>query len=73
MTLIESKIDQVFYVIKPVTLDGCQKMGIYGKVILIFAALASLFLFTPMDVCAQPLGILSQKPEQESQQKILSS
>ncbi len=48
-------------------------MGIYGKIILIFTALASLFLFNPMIVCAQPLGILSQKPGQKPQQKILSS
>ncbi len=48
-------------------------MGIYGKIILIFTALASLFLFNPMIVCAQPLGFLSQKPGQKSQQKSLSS
>ena len=48
-------------------------MGIYRKFIVIFTALASLFLFNPIIVCAQPLGILSQKPGQESQQKILSS
>ena len=48
-------------------------MGVYGKTIAILITLFSLVLFSSMSVYAQPFGVMTQQPPQESQKAVLSS
>jgi len=48
-------------------------MGRYKRVFLVGISLSLLVLLGSMNIYAQPLGLMSQKPQQKSQQKLLSS
>jgi len=48
-------------------------MGRYKRIFLVGISLSSLVLFGSINIYAQPLGLMSQKPQQKSQQKLLSS
>jgi len=48
-------------------------MGMYGKAIAILIALSLLVLYSPMSVCAQPIGFKAPQPPQTSQQTVLST
>ena len=48
-------------------------MGRYKRIFIVSISLSLLVLLGSMNIYAQPLGLLSQKPQQESQQKLLSS
>ena len=48
-------------------------MGRYKRAFLVSISLFSLVLFGSINIYAQPLGLMSQQPQQESQQKLLSS
>ena len=48
-------------------------MGRYKRIFLLSISLSSLVLLGSMNIHAQPLGLMSQKPQEKSQQKLLSS
>ena len=48
-------------------------MGRYKRIFLVGISLSLLVLLGSMNIYAQPLGLMSQKPQQKSQQKLLSS
>ena len=48
-------------------------MGRYKRIFLVSISLSSLVLFGSINIYAQPLGLMSQKPQEKSQQKLLSS
>ena len=48
-------------------------MGRNKKMVVMILSLSLLVLLGSMNVCAQPLGLMSQKPQEKSQQKLLSS
>jgi hypothetical protein len=48
-------------------------MGRYKRIFLVSISLSLLVLLGSMNIYAQPLGLMSQKPQEESQQKLLSS
>ena len=48
-------------------------MGRYKRIFLVGISLSSLVLFGSINIYAQPLGLMSQKPQEKSQQKLLSS
>jgi hypothetical protein len=48
-------------------------VGRNKKILVMILSLFSLVLFGSMNIYAQPLGLMSQKPQEESQQKLLSS
>jgi len=48
-------------------------MGRYQRIFLVGISLSLLVLLGSMNIYAQPLGLMSQKPQQKSQQKLLSS
>ena len=48
-------------------------MGRYKKIFLVSISLSLLVLLGSMNIYAQPLGLMSQKPQEKSQQKLLSS
>lgn len=48
-------------------------MGRYKRIFLVSISLSSLVLLGSMNIYAQPLGLMSQKPQEKSQQKLLSS
>ena len=48
-------------------------MGRYKRIFLVSISLFSLVLLGSINIYAQPLGLMSQKPQQKSQQKLLSS
>ena len=48
-------------------------MGRYKRIFLVGISLSSLVLFGSINIYAQPLGLMSQQPQQKSQQKLLSS
>ncbi len=48
-------------------------MGRYKRIFLVGISLSLLVLLGSMNIYAQPLGLMSQKPQEKSQQKLLSS
>ena len=48
-------------------------MGRNKKILVMILSLFSLVLFGSINIYAQPLGLMSQKPQEKSQQKLLSS
>ena len=48
-------------------------MGRNKKIFMMILSLSLLVLLGSMNIYAQPLGLMSQKPQQKSQQKLLSS
>jgi hypothetical protein len=48
-------------------------MGVYGKTIAILITLFSLIVLSAVSLRAQPLGVMTQQPAQESQHAVLSS
>ena len=48
-------------------------MGRYKRIFIVSISLSLLVLLGSMNIYAQPLGLMSQKPQEESQQKLLSS
>jgi hypothetical protein len=48
-------------------------VGRNKKILVMILSLFSIVLLGSMNIYAQPLGLMSQKPQEESQQKLLSS
>lgn len=48
-------------------------MGRNKKILVMILSLFSLVLFGSINIYAQPLGLMPQKPQEKSQQKLLSS
>lgn len=48
-------------------------MGLNKRIFMMILSLSSLVLFGSINIYAQPLGLMSQKPQEKSQQKLLSS
>jgi hypothetical protein len=48
-------------------------VGRNKKILVMILSLFSLVLFGSINIYAQPLGLMSQKPQEKSQQKLLSS
>ena len=48
-------------------------MGRYKRFFVMIIALSSLVLLGSMNIYAQPFGMMSQQPQQKSQQKLLST